>query len=408
MKISLYTLLACIFLLGCGNEGSDLKNLERESSAYLWRESYDEGVRRTLCQAAKDFDCINFLAAKISFDEASKKPRLKMTGVNASYFQNLDVRLAASVRIEGLLADSKTYRSLAPEIAGLVASAVSEVISKGIGISEIQIDYDCPESKIADYALWMSSIRSALPENLKLSFTALPSQMNARGFSKLAANADSFTLQVHHFAERSGAYSIFDSQASLQAARKASKFKRPFNVALPTYSHIAIFDRQSGRLKRAYSENFSGGVNHDTEIGRFVNSDPSEVSALAIALKASDLKNCTGVIFYRIPCSDELTNWAYDTLIKVKSGEKVFTQISVSVVENGKGLFEVFITNGGTAAAYPPFEFRIEEKEPAFMDSAKGFSAKRDGIHLVFSAPEESIIKLTPGAKLKIGCFRKK
>ena len=85
-------------------------------------------------------------------------------------------------------------------LAGIVRDLAAEGRAKGIALSEIQIDYDCPESKLDDYRALLPLLRKAAAP-LPLTFTALPSWMGQRrAFGKLIAAADGYVLQVHSLA----------------------------------------------------------------------------------------------------------------------------------------------------------------------------------------------------------------
>ena len=173
---------------------------EREISAYLWRQAYDAGVEKSLAAAGAHLDSVNFLCAKITFDGPDKTAKLRDFPVDFEILQKSRLPKTASVRIEGLSGGPELYCSRAGDVASLAAAAYRGVKENLPDIVGLQIDFDCPESKIADYALWMEAFRNSLPEGAELSFTALPSQMDAPGFKKLAGLADYFVLQIHHYA----------------------------------------------------------------------------------------------------------------------------------------------------------------------------------------------------------------
>jgi hypothetical protein len=58
------------------------------------------------------------------------------------------------------------------------------------------IDFDCAESKLDGYRVWVEAIQRRVAP-LPVTITALPSWLNSRAFQRLAAVATNYVLQVH-------------------------------------------------------------------------------------------------------------------------------------------------------------------------------------------------------------------
>lgn len=374
------------------------------AQVYLWRQSYGGDVRKSLEIAAQNFEAVNFLHSKISFD-GGKKPRLAFLPINTDYLRGLNAKKIACVRIEGLAASEKEYAALGPKIAKLVRACAQKAAER-IGIEEIQVDFDCPESKLGSYAVWLNEIRGALPENLPLSITAVPSQMNAKNFEKALEHCDYFTLQIHNIANYGGELKIFDAETALKEVLRADRLGKNFMVALPTYSHFVEIG-ENGSPAKILSENFSGVSCGPHGRIKKISSDFFEVEKLSSEIKKLKLKNFRGEIYFRLPCGNEISNWSLESFLAVAKGEKLKMSHRVFAVEAG-GIAEIWLENAGNVDLCAPFEALCKIENAKYCDGINGFAFKgRTKGGLLFENGEDLAFKLKPNEKIKIGWAKK-
>lgn len=376
----------------------------KAAQVYLWRQSYDEDTGKSLEIAARHFEAVNFLQAKISFG-GGNKPRLALISINADYLRGLKVKKIACIRISGLSASEKEYAALAPKISKIVRFCAFKA-AESIGIDEIQIDFDCPESKLGFYALWLEEIRAVLPKNLFLSITAVPSQMNAKNFEKALKYCDYFTLQIHNIANYGGGLEIFDFENALSEIRRADKFGKKFMVALPTYSHFVEIG-ENGKLSKVLSENFAGVSERASLRTKKISSNPLEVEKLSLSIKELELKNFCGEIYFRLPCGNEISNWSLETLLSLAKREKLKLSHRVFTAEAGN-VCDVFLENTGNVDLCAPFEAFCKIENAKYCEGVGGFvfNGRTDG-GVILKNGDDLTFKLKPNKKIKIGWIKK-
>ena len=120
---------------------------------------------------------------------------------------------------------------------------IRESNSNQLAISELQIDFDCAESKLDGYRIWIEAFRKKLAP-VRIVITALPSWLEQAAFKPLAEACNGYVLQVHSL-ERPQAPDaipgICDPVAAKRAVEKADRLGVPFRVALPTYGYVIAF-----------------------------------------------------------------------------------------------------------------------------------------------------------------------
>ena len=116
-------------------------------------------------------------------------------------------RLVALRRPVGLVLRIGPYRGpfgpAAQRLAEIAGSVLVAARSRGLEPSELQLDFDCAESKLPAYRSWLAALRPALG-GVPLVFTALPSWLKQPAFADLARASDGFVLQVHSLEKPSG------------------------------------------------------------------------------------------------------------------------------------------------------------------------------------------------------------
>ncbi len=135
-------------------------------------------------------------------------------------------------------------------LADVAAGLVNQARRHGMEPAELQIDFDCPESKLDGYAIWLRAIRQAVAPT-PVSITALPSWLNHSSFNRLLTQAPRYVLQVHSLSRPSSTdrlAPLCDVEAARGAVRKAARLGGAFLVALPTYGYQVAFDEHGKYL----------------------------------------------------------------------------------------------------------------------------------------------------------------
>ena len=111
------------------------------------------------------------------------------------------------VRIEGArgpLAVPALWAELEPLLARWRAG--------GVDVAGIEIDHDCATAALDDYASWLRELRDAMPRDLKLSVTALPSWLESPALDQVLGAVDDSVLQVH--AVQRPDHALFDAASA--------------------------------------------------------------------------------------------------------------------------------------------------------------------------------------------------
>lgn len=211
--------------------------------AYVWQRVWHDQVRLAVAAQQTDFSCLLVLGAEI---------RWTPNGAHTAWPAVDWAALQAQGRPVGLVlrAGSLSGRRLqncAAELERLRADAlalVNTAQSHGLGVAQVQVDFDAAESQLADYAAWLRLLKMNLAP-LPLTATVLPAWLKRSDFGLVAKAVDAFTLQVHSLAKPKAGEKVPPLCDVTQARgwiEQAARLGRPFQVALPTCGYLAAFD----------------------------------------------------------------------------------------------------------------------------------------------------------------------
>ena len=270
--------------------------------------------------------------------------------------------IIAVVRIDGQL-DEARLPALLEQAARVPASVVG-----------IEIDYDCPTSKLAAYATFLAELRRRLPAAVALSITALPTWLSSPDLDKLATDLSEVVLQVHAVdAPRRG---LFEPDRAEQWVRAFDRrIGRPFRVALPTYD-VRVSWRPDGRLASVEGEMPLGrsGAENAT-----LAADPEAVSNFLQAIERRAPQNFVGLAWFRLPTDADRRAWSLATWRAVVSGRLQREPIAARLEPtDSAGLWTVTLSNDGAVDERIPHEVRLDAS-CVLADGANGFHLRTDG-----------------------------
>lgn len=295
----------------------------------------------------------------------------------------------------------------APWLADLADSLLDKARTNGLEVSELQIDFDCAESKLDNYRLWLNAIRTRIKPT-PLVFTALPSWLKRDAFTPLAKAADGFVLQVHSL-ERpkspDAPFQLCDPVAALRAVQKADQVGVPFRVALPTYGYSLAFDTNQHFI--GLSAEGPKGEWPETARTVEVRADPAAMAGLVRAWTTNRPAHLQGILWYRLPVSGDRFNWAWPTLASVMTGANPVAKLAASAKATQPGLIDVFIVNTGSNEPTSPVQVTVRWRHgenPVAYDVQNDFSLNQvNSTTLVFSSKRPAP---GPGERMKVGWLR--
>ncbi len=382
--------------------------------AYVWQRQQSPALDAALRDSRGHVRAYCVLASEISWREDSPqitRPRLDFAGL-----ASLEKPIGLALRI-GTVTVEKQFVAALPRIAAEASALLETARAAGLNPSELQIDFDCPESKLALYRDWLATLKTVAGET-PLVFTALPCWLDHEdAFVALARESGGFVLQVHSLAKPEGIASPFtlcDPEEALRRTRQASvlakRARATFRIALPTYGYTLGFDA-GGRFIGLAAETPRDWP-ADAQL-RTVRADPRAMQALAQKLAVEKPPRATGVIWFRLPVAGDRLAWSAETFFAVIENRPIESRLAVEINRAQPGLAEIVIVNRGQTVESLPEELRVTWAagfQPVSWDGIGGyrfhsaFSDSRDHILRISRAPGHA--EIAPGRRRAAGWVR--
>ncbi|HEY9249795.1 MAG TPA: DUF3142 domain-containing protein [Rariglobus sp.] len=397
-------LVLCLFALTSCRPAVSSAPLARE--IYVWQRAHTGAVADSVRARASAFDHVVILAAEISWPAG--RPRIVRVPLDVAALKtasSLGFALRINAYSGSFAADAPSTRALLQ----LTATLLADARASGLNVTELQLDFDAPERRLAGYRHWLETLRPAVAP-ARLTFTALPSWLKHRGdFAALAATADDYVLQVHSLtrpASPEDPVMLCDPVAARRAVDSAATFNRPFRVALPTYGYQLAFD-PGGRFLSLSAE----GAAPDRPAGtvtRELAADPAALSELVSLFSLQHPAAMKGIIWYRLPVAGDRLNWPWPTLDAVMRGQAPAARVVLEarVHPTNPGLVDYLITNTGNAPFTGAFSATVtwtgatrlaSDALPPFALETETAASQR------LTAPA---LRLAPGARQSAGWLR--
>ena len=313
--------------------------------AYVWQRAWTEPVREAIKQHASRFSGLTVLNAEISWKD--KQPQVIRVPLDYSVLTNTPCPVGLAFRIGPCPASVASNDTTTVFLTDMAASLIAEARSHRLAPRELQIDFDCAESKLDGYRAWVEAFRRKVAP-VPVSITALPSWLDQPAFKRLAAAADGYVLQVHslHRPRAPDApFTLCDPAAARRAVERAAQVGLPFRVALPTYGYLTAFDaagRFVGLSAEGPSKNWPAGVRLCE-----VRSNPLELAQLVQLWAANRPAAMRGVIWYRLPVSGDTLNWRWPTLGAIVASRFPRESFRVESRRVEPGLLEISLISEG-------------------------------------------------------------
>ena len=377
---------------------------------YVWQREFDGEVAAALRTFEPQLGGVCVLAAEVAW----RGGKLEVVRPSVEF-----AALASCTRPVGLALRIGAYGgtfagddAAARALIALAHERLGAARAAGLRVAELQVDFDCAESKLAGYRVWIGSLRAAIAP-VPLVFTALPAWLKHADFAALARAADGFVLQVHSLERPTGPraeFALCDPARALVWTKQADAFGVPFRVALPTYGYVLAFDA-GGKFLGLAAEGPRSAWPRDAQL-RVVRADAGAMARLASDLRATPAKNLRGVIWFRLPVPRDRMNWHATTFATVLRGEIPTARLAAQVEWNETGLAEIVIVNTGQTTE--PLPSRVELRWPAearvlAADGLRGFQLEiraGEAQGIVRAANVTPDASVAPGGKARIAWLR--
>ncbi len=353
--------------------------------AYIWQRKWTPAV---LSAARRSADIVR--AWRVLATESDRSGRWTKFAVPWAELSATGRPIIAVMRIDGRL-DEARLPSLLEQAATVPAL-----------VAGLEIDYDCPTSKLVAYAAFLAELRRRLPASVALSITALPTWMNSPDLRRLASDdIAERVLQVH--AVDDPHRGLFDPGRAERWVRAFARLTgRPFRVALPSYD-VRVTWRGDGRLAGIEGERplLLGAVKD----GATLTAAPESVLGLLHALEHDPPDNWRGVVWFRLPTDADRRAWSVETWRSVVLDRLSPAEVRASLVAtDSPGLWTVTLSNDGAADGLLPRQVRLGAA-CTMADGANGFHIKAaEGVGLALETSEGG--RLSPHSTHTIGWAR--
>jgi hypothetical protein len=395
--------------------------------AYVWQRDWSPAVRAAVADRTSPLGLagLNVLAAQVdpvggpsanaaSAASAAGPLRILRVAYDPVSLRRSGLPVGLSIRIGTFPGRMGERPDAVAALSRLLRDLLAAAGASGLAPVEIQLDYDCPESKLDDYRELLLALRPAVAP-VPLTLTALPAWLDhRRDFARLIAAADGYVLQVHSLApppSPTAGFVLCRPEDARRWVEAAARFGRPFRVALPTYGYVAAFDAQGHLLGLAAEGAPVLGERGATL--RSVRSDPAAMAALVRGWRRDRPAELTGILWYRLPVASDHLNWSPTTLRAVMSGREPRTDLRAATRTPEPGLIEVDLVNTGEAEAPEPaaVHLRWHGAPPLAADALAGYRlrpaprADPNGVFLE-AAAGSAARTLRPGDRRTIAWLR--
>ncbi len=349
--------------------------MELPQQAYIWQRQWSDAHEPALAASRGLFSGFRVLAAQMHPREG-----LVVARVGLNLLANDQRPVITVVRLDGELA------ALEPKsITALVARIVEQWRAARVNLVGIEIDYDCATSRLPDYARLLGELRGEFANDLTLSITVLPTWMESAELPSVLGSVDQAVLQVHSVS--SPDQGLFDAaKARGWIGRFDTLSPVPYWVALPSYGSALVPDRE-GRVQVESERALPiAGLRTELQI------DPQGMADFLHALQAEKPSQLRGIVWFRLPLSDDTRGWSMATLAAVIKGHALISTIDLRLRRSGPA-HDLVVANAGSIDAAMPERITVRPAECEAADTLAGYSLQREASGLVFLRTENATLR---------------
>jgi len=373
---------------------------------YVWQRGWTPPVTNAVISRAPHFGELIALQAEVAWHQNT--PSCIKVDLDYAALRQTGKPIGLALRIGVFFGTFATKDSRTVYLASLSRELVSEAKAHDLQPVELQLDFDCAESKLDGYCVWLKAVQNAV-RPLPVTITALPSWLNQPAFDRLARTADGYVLQVHSFERPTGPdapFELCNPQAARRAAKRAAAIGRPFRVALPTYGYLVAFDTHDAFLGLS-AEGPGRDWPEDAKLREF-RANPTDLSLLVREWSTNRPVELSGLIWYRLPVESDVMNWSWPTLQSVMAGHVPASDISVGIRRVQAGLFEIDLVNEGAADAGQRYSIQVYWKDARRIaaDGVHGYSIAQTRTNTMDFDPPQRPDLLRAGERRTIGWIR--
>ena len=404
MKTGQFLLFVILFSLSTFAKASGTLSLSQD--VYVWQRNWNQAVRDAISEHGSNFETLVALKAEVSWH--AKRPEFIQVPMDYAFLKKSGAHIGLALRV-GLYPGPFLENDRATAfLASVAAAMVGEARSKGCIPDELQIDFDCAESKLNGYLVWVAAIRRAIAP-VPVIITALPSWLNEPSFPKLIAEADGYVLQVHSLeAPRSAdvPFTLCDPAKAQRAVERAGRWNVPFRVALPTYGYTIAFNR-NGQFAGLSADGPRKDWPAEYQLHE-IRTDPVAMAQLVRFWTTNRPASMRGIIWYRLPVADDFLNLRWPTLAAMMAGRVPREHVRAAARRVEPGLVEISLVNDGELDLSSRLAVQVTWTNARMVagDGIAGFNLADTGPGTARFQVDDNSFRLPAGEKRVIGWLR--
>jgi len=370
-----------------------IPSFAQENTVYIWQRNWQPEVLQSIDRIKPICDSFTILGG--DFKLKDNRVESSKVFVNWEYLESkgpVTVSFRIHKGVDKILRH-EDISSFVNYVANLINNVLDEARQKNINIIGVQIDYDCPTSKLSDFTRFIKELKTHFTK-VSVSITALPTWMNNDDFPALISATDYYVLQLHSFEIPKGndkeGY-IFPKDRALDYFSHAINLNRPFYLSLPTYGYEVAYTNEGkflGLRAEGGVEFFGNNIKQ-----KLMFADSNEILKFINMIKNYHSSNYLGICWFRLPVKSDRFNWDIKTLERVIRGQPPRAGFEIKTVNADNGVKELYLINTGEVNVENSIEFDItwQDNEKPLYDILSDFTylelGDHKGLHIVGKPP---------------------
>lgn len=327
--------LFVLVLAGCAKAPSRF-----EQPIFVWQRAWSPELKSALQRSAPEADAYWVLVAQGK--NLGGKLGVEYVPVDWAALSETRVPVVAVLR-----AEPEVTRFLKGNAAETFCTAFQQVsklaAENNVVLQGVQLDFDCPTAELPAYAAVLKKTTCLMPD-ASLGITVLPTWLSSDEFRALIKAVGYGVLQLHGLEmprTREDKAILCDMEKGREYVRQFTQYKKPFYVALPTYTDVILFDR-AGAVAGV------GGENLRNTAKAAGGSKPMAANPISLAetvrqLRSAPPPHCRGIAWFRLPVDTDRLNWPWPILRRVMAGERPQLDCRAEVRHPREGLCEIWL-----------------------------------------------------------------
>ena len=388
--------------IGCKPAPANLKPMPQRG--YVWQRDWNGAVVEAMTEADQRMDGLVVLAGEIVWNH--RVARFISASIVWEAMRETRKPIALGLRVAPFGGPFETDDASIRAIRGVVNSLLDEARRHRLELTELQLDFDCAQKKLAGYRVWLQTLRAVIAP-VRFVITTLPSWLNESDFIELVREVDGYVLQVHSVPTQAetGRADLCDPTLARRWVERASTIGLPFSVALPTYRCLAGYD-STGKLLGVAMEGPPPAWPPGTSLLDFI-TNADEVAALVHEWQSEHRPaGLRELIWYRVPIGSDTRNWRWPTLAAVMAGRAPIRKFEVTTA--GENPVDITLVNTGESDDEADLGVIVTWDHVSLVsaDALPGWTVHVEPNRATFSPSAGARLRLSPGERRGIGWLR--